>query len=289
MHHIFPPCAALSPAARRFFERSGDAKREMVDLSQAGVNALRLKNSQAAASGCQAVQAELGSRVEDGEMGGVSVEWITPHQVDGPEVVLYLFGGAFVCGSPEDDVSISARLAHHLGRRVCAPRYRLAPEHPFPAARDDAMAVYRALTAADSRVILCGESAGGNLALGLVIGIAEADLAPPLSVALLSPWIDLSHSGDSHTALDGLDPTLSVELFLSPASQASARERTLHGFPLPSADLPLTFHCPRPSTAFHRRTLESTRPPRRPFHRSSPLYLRTCRPLSSQAPHATCS
>jgi len=196
----------------------------MVDLSQAGVNALRLKNSQAAASGCQAVQAELGSRVEDGEMGGVSVEWITPHQVDGPEVVLYLFGGAFVCGSPEDDVSISARLAHHLGRRVCAPRYRLAPEHPFPAARDDAMAVYRALTAADSRVILCGESAGGNLALGLVIGIAEADLAPPLSVALLSPWIDLSHSGDSHTALDGLDPTLSVELFLSPASQAYARE-----------------------------------------------------------------
>ena len=60
-------------------------------------------------------------------------------------MVLFLHGGGFVTGKPEDDLSMTARLATYLSRRVCVPRYRLAPEHPFPAARDDAMAVYREL------------------------------------------------------------------------------------------------------------------------------------------------
>ena len=95
------------------------------------------------------------------------------------------------------------------------------PEHPFPAARDDALAVYRAL-AATRRVLVVGESAGGNLALGVVLSAAADNLPQPLSVALLSPWLDLAHTGDSHASLAGLDPALSVEHFLQPASLAYA-------------------------------------------------------------------
>ena len=88
---------------------------------------------------------EVGAVLVEGVVGGVEVLWVHPRQVWGPQVVLYLFGGGFLCGRPEDGVAISARLADALGLRVCAVRYRLAPEHPFPAARDDAAAVYRAL------------------------------------------------------------------------------------------------------------------------------------------------
>jgi len=186
------------------------------------VRALREENSEVAAPGCEAVQKELGVCVTNNHtMGDVPVQWVEPQVVSGSEVILYLFGGGFIVGCPEDDVSISARLAHMLGRRLCAPKYRLAPEHPYPAARDDVMAVFEALSDS-STVILIGESAGGNLALGLLLDIAAAGLVLPKAVALLSPYIDLTFSGDSHCTLEGLDPTLSVKYFLEPASYAYA-------------------------------------------------------------------
>merc|ERR1712008_13280 len=118
--------------------------------------------------------------------------------------------------------SITVRLSDHLGRRVCTPRYRLSPEHPFPAARDDVMAVYRVLRDS-AQIIVVGQSAGGNLALGLTLAATKSTgLAAPLAVALLSPWIDMTHSGDSHITLAGLDPTLSVTHFLGPAALAYA-------------------------------------------------------------------
>lgn len=222
-----PPCAFLSAAAREFISQSTAATWETADLSPEGVKALRLENSSIAAPGCRDVQRELGTQVEDGFTGGVSVQWVTPRVVGGPEIVLYVFGGGFVCGSPEDDLSISARLAHFLGRRVCAPRYRLAPEHPFPAARDDVMAVYRALSVEASGLLVVGESAGGNLALGLVLDVLATDLLKPVAVALFSPWIDLTHSGDSHTTLKGADPTLDEEHFLKPAGLVYAGDHPL--------------------------------------------------------------
>lgn len=127
-------------------------------------------------------------------------------------------------GSPEDDLSMTSRIASCMGRHVCVPRYRLAPEHPFPAACDDVMTVYRALINNNNRnICIVGESAGGNLALGLSLGIfAIPDVPLPFAIALLSPWLDLTHSGDSHVILRDLDPTLSIEHFLHPASLAYA-------------------------------------------------------------------
>ena len=223
-----------SAEARRFIEQSGTADWQAVDLSVEGLVILRQENSEVAAPGCDKVRAEVGAHTEDAEIGGVGVQWVVPRQVRGAEVVLYLFGGGFLVGSPEDDLSISARLADHLGRRVCAPRYRLAPEHPFPAARDDVTAVYRGLVSDVSfgGVVVVGESAGGNLALGLVQSAKAAGLPLPASVGLLSPWIDLTHSGDSHVTLAGKDPTLSVEHFLEPAAMAYAG-----GMPRTSPDI----------------------------------------------------
>eukprot|EP01124_Arcella_intermedia_P009389 TRINITY_DN16126_c0_g1_i1.p1 TRINITY_DN16126_c0_g1~~TRINITY_DN16126_c0_g1_i1.p1 ORF type:complete len:317 (+),score=20.31 TRINITY_DN16126_c0_g1_i1:81-953(+) len=218
----------------------------MVDLSESGLAVLRMDNSKAGAAGWE--RAREGSPVVTREevLGGVPCLWVDPPEVRGAEVVLYLHGGGFVVGSPEDDMSMTARLACCLGRRVCVPRYRLAPEHPYPAASDDVLAVYCQLLESHPGLFLVGESAGGNLALGLMVRISSPPLGPlrtPLAIALFSPWIDLSHSGDSHTTLRNMDPTLSVQHFLAPAALAYAGQRSVSDpciSPL-FAEMPLEF------------------------------------------------
>ena len=177
-----------------------------------------------AASLCwKAVEAEFPGLKVDGELvGGIKCQWITPAtEVEGPEVVLYLFGGGFIVGCPQDDLQMTARLATQLRRRVCVPHYRLAPEHPFPAALEDARAVFCELSS-KFRVMVVGESAGGNLALQL---LQTCELGNVTAAALFSPWIDLTHSGDSHAVLD--DPTLSKTAFLEPAAAAYAGKLAL--------------------------------------------------------------
>ena len=104
----------------------------------------------------------------DSEVAGVAcMEILPPAPRDGRQL-LYLFGGGFVLGSPFEDLPISAALAAKTGAKVISPHYRLAPEHPFPAALDDVTAVANALLADNPATLLAGESAGGNLALALV-------------------------------------------------------------------------------------------------------------------------
>lgn len=222
----------------------------MVDLSPNGIADLRRETSEFARPGCQAVIEELGTVITEGAVGSVDCLWITPRAVDHSECVLFFFGGGFVTGCPEDDLSITARLAAVLGRRICCPRYRLAPEHPWPAASDDAMSVYCALANDASNnegIIVVGQSAGGNLALGLLLTLCAQEGAAvqmPIAVALLSPWADLTHSGDSHATLAELDPTLSVKFFLEPAALAYAGGESCASpviSPLLAPDFPDTF------------------------------------------------
>ncbi|MEM7171382.1 MAG: alpha/beta hydrolase [Pseudomonadota bacterium] len=125
-------------------------------------------------------------------------------------IILYCFGGGYHAGSAFEDLVISAALAALTGARVIAPDYRLAPEHPYPAALEDAMAVYQTIHQehAPRRIAVVGESAGGNLALALLQRAAQEGLGQPACLALLSPWCDLTSSGDSHTFNEGRDPTL---------------------------------------------------------------------------------
>ena len=108
----------------------------------------------------------------------------------GPGTVLFLHGGAYCVGSPRTHRALAAWLARDCGLPVVVPDYRLAPEHPFPAALEDALAVYDAL-AALGPVIVAGDSAGGGLALVLATQVRDSGRTVPTALVLLSPWVDL--------------------------------------------------------------------------------------------------
>ena len=133
-----------------------------------------------------------GVRVDPATLGGVPGEWLHPPQ---PPVkagrALYLHGGAFCVGSPATHRALTAKLARDLGLPVFALDYRLAPEQPFPAALDDALAAYRAL-AVDGPVIVAGDSAGGTLALLLAQALRDRGEPAPACLLLLSPLADLT-------------------------------------------------------------------------------------------------
>ncbi len=148
---------------------------------------------------------------ESADMAGVAGEWLHPHGQRTTSIVLYLHGGAYVQGSVKTHRALAARLALASASSVLIIDYRLAPEHPYPAALDDAHAVYQALLAGQEsgygRFALAGDSAGGGLALALALRIkADGVLPPPAALALLSPWTDLTLGNASHATNAAVDP-----------------------------------------------------------------------------------
>jgi acetyl esterase/lipase len=147
--------------------------------------------------------------VRDGPFGG---EWIEPVAADHPahaKCVLYLHGGAYIAMSARTHRSMTSRLACGGEARLFALDYRLAPEHPFPAAVDDALTAWRQLVASGtppSRIVVAGDSAGGGLALALLIALRDAGDEMPAGAVLFSPWTDLAATGDSIVANDAADP-----------------------------------------------------------------------------------
>jgi acetyl esterase/lipase len=132
------------------------------------------------------------------QLGGVAGEYL-----EGPSpgniVLLYLHGGGYFGCSAETHRPITVYYALH-GFRVFAPDYRLAPENPFPAAVEDAVAFYRALLTAGyspRNIVVAGESAGGGLSLSLMLSLRAAGVPLPAAAALFSPWTDLAATGDS--------------------------------------------------------------------------------------------
>ena len=129
------------------------------------------------------------------QVGGVPGERLQTRRTVMPQgAVLYLHGGAYCVGSPATHRSITTRLARLTGASVFAAEYRLAPEHPFPAAIDDAVAAYRGLLAAGltpDQVTVAGDSAGGGLALATALRLRELGHPLPAALILFSPWVDL--------------------------------------------------------------------------------------------------
>ncbi len=181
---------------------------------------------------------------------GVRLGSVVGERVDGPNVratyaLLYFHGGGFCIGSPLMHRSIAAHLACHTAMSVFVPSYRLAPEHPYPAALQDALRAYRGLLAGGytpHRIALVGDSAGGGLALALLVALRDAGIALPASAVLLSPWVDLSLSGASIAFNAADDPVVSPAWLASCArayagSLASNDPRvsplfaSLHGLP----------------------------------------------------------
>ncbi len=130
-------------------------------------------------------------RITPEKIGGVAGEWVEALPSD--VTLLYFHGGGYVACSAETHRPITVGLAQN-GLRVFAPDYRMAPEHLFPAAVEDAVAVYRGLT---GRIVVGGDSAGGGLALAMLLSLRDAGAAMPAAVALFSPWTDLAATGES--------------------------------------------------------------------------------------------
>lgn len=126
--------------------------------------------------------------------------------------LLYLHGGGYVIGSPDTHTGLAGELAARTGLRATSVDYRLAPEHPFPAAVDDGLAAYRDLlaTGADPReLVVAGDSAGGGLSIATLLAAREAGLPQPAAVVVFSPWVDLTLSGESIRTKEDADPIFS--------------------------------------------------------------------------------
>jgi acetyl esterase/lipase len=133
----------------------------------------------------------LGSpRVARGAEGGVPGEWHRLRE-HGQRVLLYLHGGGYSLGSPRTHRHLVARLARAIDAQAFVLAYRLAPEHAYPAALDDAIAAYRSLTERFDEIVVAGDSAGGGLTLALAIRARDHGLRPPAALGLICPWLDL--------------------------------------------------------------------------------------------------
>lgn len=149
--------------------------------------------------------------VEPVNAGGVRAEWTTTPSDTRDAALLYLHGGGYVIGSLDSHRHLVAEAGRACGVAALALDYRLAPEHPFPAAVDDALAGYRFLLArgiAPGRIALAGDSAGGGLVISAMLAIRDAGLPQPGCGWCISPWVDLEAVGGTMTSRAAADPTV---------------------------------------------------------------------------------
>ena len=152
-------------------------------------------------------------RIPDAAGGSMAAELLGTPQADPRKLVIYYHAGGFVFGSLASHRALCSYLAQFSGARVLNVDYRLAPEHPAPAAHDDAFAAYQWALAngyAASAIALAGDSAGGNLALSTGVRARNQGLALPAAIVALSPALDLASEGESHRTVD--DPFITREL-----------------------------------------------------------------------------
>lgn len=153
-----------------------------------------------------------GSRYDAATLAGRMAERHTPGALQTEGLILYFHGGGYCIGSPISHRALAAGLAAEAGTRAVAFDYRLAPEHPFPAAVDDGLAAYRALLdegADPKRIVIAGDSAGGGLTLATTLAAREAGLPMPAGLFVISPWVNLVNEGHSYAAKAKTDPILS--------------------------------------------------------------------------------
>lgn len=147
--------------------------------------------------------------VEATVVNGLVAEWLRPKGAAQDKVLLYLHGGAYVVGSCLTHRQMVSHIARAAGINALLPEYRLAPEHPFPAAIEDAVGVYRALVADGFRpgnIFIAGDSAGGGLTVATLLSLREAGEPMPAAAVLLSPFLDVTGSGESATSRATRDP-----------------------------------------------------------------------------------
>lgn len=152
--------------------------------------------------------------MRDVELGGISAIELTVAGNDAEPAVLYFHGGGYVVGSARTGAHLAAELARRTGGRALSVDYRLAPEHPYPAAVEDGVAAYAGLLDTgmpSGRVLVAGDSAGGGLAIAVLLAARDKGLAQPAAAAAFSPWTDMTRTGASMRTKVNADPLFSYE------------------------------------------------------------------------------
>ncbi|MEV5966318.1 alpha/beta hydrolase [Kribbella sp. NPDC051952] len=142
-------------------------------------------------------------------LGGVPALDVEVVGADRDGVILYLHGGGYVVGSARTGANLAAPLSRRSRVRAVSLDYRRAPEHPFPAAIDDALAAYKELLAGGRPVVIAGDSAGGGLVLATLLAARREGLPLPVAAVVFSPWVDTTLSGDSMDTRGDFDPLFS--------------------------------------------------------------------------------
>jgi epsilon-lactone hydrolase len=156
-----------------------------------------------------------GTRYDDAVVEGVPGIWCRPPSARPNAAILYLHGGAYILGSARAYRHFGSQFASRTGTAVFVPDYRLAPEHKFPAAVNDALAAYRGLASELDYIAVVGDSAGGGLALVVLSAIHRSALSGgvgPVAAIAISPWTDLAVSGASIEICADTDPLLTREM-----------------------------------------------------------------------------
>lgn len=157
---------------------------------------------------------EAGLSTESAPHSACDVEWVFPHNIKTDRVLLYIPGGAFVVRTPAMHRVLAGRIAKAAHARALVVFYRLAPEHPYPSALDDCVEAYKSLLAQgipSSRIVVGGDSAGGNLTLALLVALRDQGRPLPAAAFAISPVTDLrGHTHGSRTVNQLADPLLST-------------------------------------------------------------------------------
>ena len=153
-------------------------------------------------------------------VNGVAAEWVSAPGAAADRAVLYLHGGGYVIGSIGTHRELAGRISAASGARCLVIDYRLGPEHPFPAAVDDATAAYRWLIAvgfSPGKLAIAGDSAGGGLTVATLLALRDAGVPMPATGVCISPWVDLEGTGESMTTNAAVDPMVQREPLLQMA------------------------------------------------------------------------
>ena len=156
----------------------------------------------------------FGVRIETDEINGLHAEWLTPKDRMDGKLLLYLHGGGYVVGGCDMHRQMVSHIARAGRIRTLLPEYRLSPEHKYPDAIDDAVSVYRSLLDMGMKaedIIFGGDSAGGGLAVATLLALRDADEPMPAAAVLLSPFLDVTGSGDSMQTRRDQDPWFHAE------------------------------------------------------------------------------
>ncbi len=183
----------------------GKLKKEVFDMNTSIVD-FRKRCEKGAA---KYAKIPSGIKIKKQEIEGMKTEWLIPEDANPAGLILYVHGGGYVSGSCIDHRGFVTKFARYTGVTNLLFEYRLAPEHPYPAALDDSVKIYQWLLSQNyqpGNIIIAGESAGGGLTLATLLALKEKQIPMPAATVAISPWTDLTCSGKTYKTKNKVSP-----------------------------------------------------------------------------------